>query len=181
MAEETQALIRFKEGWAEDGTGEDGLPRYRPTVRIVKSVPPFTQVEYEATQQDFDDYPEPYRLFMKEQGARVQQAGEAGFPLALWPVVSVAQFKMLTDRDITTVEQLAKYAGRRDSTMPGDLIELADRARAMMAMSANVGKFEGQLRDRDAQIDVLKEQVRELQASLSAANALVNTLKQRVA
>lgn len=181
MAEETQALIRFKEGWAEDGTGDDGLPRYRPTVRIVKSVPPLTQVEYEATQADFDDYPGPYQLFMKEQAARTQKPGEAGFPLALWPVVSVAQFKMLTDRDITTVEQLAKYAGRRDSSMPGDLVELADRARAMMAMSANVGKFEGQLRDRDGQIEVLKEQLKEAHASLSAANALVHTLKQRVA
>jgi hypothetical protein len=181
MAEETQALIRFKEGWAADGTGDDGLPRYKPTVRIVKSVPPLTQVEYEATQQDFDDYPGPYQLFVKEQGARLQQPGEAGFPLALWPVVSASQFKMLADRDINTVEQLAKYAGRRDTAMPGDLVELADRARAMIAMSANVGKFEAEVRDRDAQIEVLKEQVKELQATVSAQNSMINSLKQRVA
>ena len=56
-----------------------------------------------------------------------------------------------------------------------------DSAKAMIAMSANVGKFEAMVRDRDAQIDVLKEQVKELSASLSASNALVNNLKMRVA
>jgi len=180
MPEESQALIRFKEGWALDGTGEDGMPLYRPTVRIVKSVPPLTQVEYEATDLDFEENPHPYQLFLKELGARAQHPGEAGFPLALWPVVSPAQFKLLADRDIFTVEQLAKFAGRRDNT-PGEIVELADRAKAMIAMSANVGKFEAMVRDRDAQIDVLKEQVKELSASLSASNALVNNLKMRVA
>jgi len=48
-------------------------------------------------------------------------------------------------------------------------------------MSANVGKFEAEVRDRDAQIEVLKEQVKELQATVSAQNSMINSLKQRVA
>jgi hypothetical protein len=182
MAEETQALIRFKPGWAEDGIGEDGLPRYRETVRIVKSVPPHTQVEYEATEQDFEDFPGPYQLFLKEEGARLQRPGERGFPLALWPVVSPAHFKMLADRDITTVEQLAKLTARgADPNMPGEIKELAKRAKDMLDLSENLGKFEAIIRDLTGQRDELVAQVKELQASLSAANALVNTLKMRVA
>lgn len=181
MSDDNIALIRFKEGWAEDGVSEDGLPRYRPTVRIVKSVPPLTQVEYEATERDFEEYPGPYQLFQKEIEARAIEPSQHGFPLALWPVISPAMFKLLTMRDIVTVEQLAKFAGRRDGSVPGNIVEVADRAKQMIALSANLGKFEAQLLDKDRQLEAYAEQVKELQASLSAANALVNTLKMKVA
>ena len=178
MPEESQALIRFMPGWAEDGVSSDGLPRYRETVRIIKSVPPFTQVEYEATDADFDDNPGPYSAFMKEHGARLQQPGEAGFPLALWPVISPAQFKALAHRDINTIEQLAKLASRgNDPTMPGEFKELAVRAKQMLALSSEVGKFEAMLMERDGQLAALNEQVVELRATISAQNSLINTLK----
>ena len=179
MAEETQALIRFVEGWAEDGISEDGMPRFRPTVRIIKSIPPFTQVDYEATEQDFADFPYQHQAFLKEHEAREMQPGEAGFPLALWPVISPAIFKMLSARDIVTVEQLAKLAGRTDA--PGEIREVADRAKAMLAMSANLGKFETIIRELKGEKEVLTEQVKELGAALSAANAMINTLKMKVA
>lgn len=182
MAEESQALIRFKSGWAEDGVGEDGLPRYRETVRIVKSVPPLTQVEYEATARDFEENPQPYQLFMKEEGARLQRPSEAGFPLALWPVVSPAHFKMLAARDITTVEQLAKLADRgADPAMPGEIKELAERAKDMLALSESLGKFEAMIRDRDGQIAALVEQAAEMKATISAQNSMINTLKMTAA
>lgn len=182
MAEESQALIRFKAGWAEDGISEDGLPRFRETVRIVKSVPPLTQVEYEATERDFDENPGPYQLFLKEEGARLQRPSEAGFPLALWPVVSPAHFKMLAARDINTVEQLAKLAGRgADPAMPGEIKELADRAKDMLALSESLGKFEAIIGDLKAQRDELVAQVTEMKATISAQNSMINTLKMKVA
>lgn len=182
MAEESQALVRFKSGWAEDGVGEDGLPRYRETIRIVKSVPPLTQVEYEATDRDFDENPGPYQLFLKEEGARLQHPSEAGFPLALWPVISPAMFRMLAARDINTVEQLAKLAGRgSDPNMPGEFKEVADRAKTMIEMSADLGKFEAKIRDITGQRDALVEQVNELKATVSAQNSMINTLKMKVA
>lgn len=179
MAEESQALVRFTAGWALDGVSEDGLPRYRETVRVIKSVPPYTEIEREATQLDFDENHAPYQLFLKEQGARQMQPGERGFPLAMWPVINPAMFKMLADRDILTVEQLAAIAHRND--MPGEFKELADRAKQMLALSDNLGKYEAMLRDVTSQRDVLAEQVKELQSSLSAANALINTLKMKAA
>jgi hypothetical protein len=162
-------------GWAEDGTSEDGLPRYRPTVRIIKSVPPFTEVQYEATEIDFDENPGPYQLFLKEQGARLQQPVQDGFPLALWPVITPAQFKMLSARDIFTIEQLAKL--RSDPSMPGEFKELVERAQQMLKLSANLGKFEALLRDRDGQIEALTEQVVELRGTISAQNSMINSLK----
>jgi hypothetical protein len=182
MAEESQALVRFAAGWAEDGISSDGLPSYRETVRVTKSVPPFTEVEYEATEQDFAENPGPYQRFLAEQGARVQQATHSGFPLALWPVVSPAQFKALTARGVTTIEQLMALAGRRgDDGMPGEFKELAERAKQMLALSANLGKFEVIIRDRDGQIAALTEQVVEMRATISAQNSLINTMKMTAA
>lgn len=179
MPEESQALVRFEPGWVEDGVSEDGLPRYRETVRIIKSVPPYTQVEYVATEQDFDENPGPYQAFQKEQGARLLKPAEGGFPLALWPVISPAQFKALTVRDVNTIEQLAKLAGRTD--LPGEFKELAQRAKQMLQLSDNIGKFEAMIRDRDGQIEVLVEQNRELAGTISAQASMINTLKQQPA
>jgi len=182
MAEQSQALVRFNAGWAEDGISSDGLPRYRETVRVTKSVPPFTEVEYEATEQDFADNPGPYQMFQKEQGARSQAATQTGFPLALWPVVSPAQFKALAARGISTIEQLTALAGKRgDDGMPGEFKELAERATQMLALSSNIGKFEAMIRDLEGRCDALTEQNAELRATISAQNSLINTLKMTAA
>lgn len=178
MSEQTQALIRFKPGWERDGVSEDGLPRFRPTVRIVKEVPPLTRVEYLATDQDFDDYPGPYALFLKEEAARGQEPREDGFPLALWPAVNPAQFQALAHRDINTVEQLGKYADRRgEGAMPGEFRELADRAKVMIALTSQIGKFEEMMRDLKGQRDALVEQTTEQRATISAQNSTIASLR----
>jgi hypothetical protein len=177
--EQSQALVRFVAGWAEDGISEDGLPRYRETVRIIKSVPPLTEVQYEATEADFDENPGPYQAFQKEQAARGQQPEEAGFPLALWPVISPAQFKALVARGVNTIEQLAKL--RSDLDTPGEFKGLIERAKQMLSLSANIGKFEAMLLDRDGQITALTEQVVEMRGTISAQNSLINTLKLKAA
>lgn len=179
--EESQALIRFIPGWAEDGISEDGLPRFRETIRIIKSVPPYTEVQYEATEADFAENPGPYQLFLKVEGSRLQQPKSEGFPLALWPVVGPAHFKMLAARDINTIEQLAKLSTRADPTMPGEFKELADRARQMLDLSANLGKFETMLLDRERQLAAVSEQNLELKATISAQNSLIATLKMTAA
>lgn len=178
MAEQSQALVRFAAGWAQDGISEDGLPRYRETIRVTKSVPPYTEIEREATDEDIEENPMPYQMFLREQGARLQQPEEGGFPLALWPVINPAQFKMLSDREIFTIEALAKLAGRtNDPHMPGEIKEIAERAKQMIQLSKNLGKFEAMLLDRDGQIAALLEQNKELSATISAQNSLINTLK----
>lgn len=179
MAEESQALVRFIAGWVADGVSDDGLPRYRETVRVIKCVPPYTEIEREATDLDFEENPGPYQLFQKEQAARTLAPGQTGFPLALWPAISPAVLKMLSARDIVTVEQLAALTNRTD--MPGEFKELADRAKQMMALSANLGKFEEQLRDMTAQRDALNEQVAEMNATISAQNSMIAKLQLRAA
>jgi hypothetical protein len=177
MPEESQALVRFTPGWVEDGVSEDGLPRYREIVRIIKSVPPYTQVEYVATEQDYEENPGPYQAFQKEQGARLQKPTEDGFPLALWPVISPAQFKALAARDVSTIQQLAKLVGRAD--LPGEFKELAQRAKQMLQLSDKIGQFEAMIRDRDGQIEALTEQVKELAATITAQTSMITQLKQQ--
>lgn len=174
--EESQAIIRFVDGYAEEGLGANGLPNYRPTIRIIKSVPPYTEVNYEATERDFSDFPGPYQIYLKEQAALRQVPQADGFPLALWPVINHAQLRMLAARDITTVEQLAKLDDR-DPAIPGDLKEVAERARQMLLLSSKLGKFEAMIRDRDGQIEALAEQVRELRATVSARDAMINSMR----
>jgi hypothetical protein len=177
-AEQSQALIRFLPGWERDGVSEDGLPRYRAVVRIIKEVPPLTKVEYLATDQDFEDNPGPYALYLKEQDAANMEPREDGFPLALWPAVSPSQFQALAHRDINTVEQLAKWADRRgDTSMPGEFKELAQRAKTMIDLTSQIGKFEEMLRDLRDQRDALVEQTTEQRATISAQNSMIASLR----
>jgi hypothetical protein len=183
MAEESQALARFYQGYAQDGMSEDGLPRYRDVLMIKLAVPPYTQLEREATDEDIETYPGPWKLYEKEQATRKQLPETDGYPLALWPVVSPAELNMLAARDIYTVEQLAKLTARGANTagIPGELKQLAERAKAMMEMSKDIGQFETIIRDKDGQLAVLKEQVDELRGTIKAQDGLINTLKLKVA
>lgn len=177
---DTPTLIRFVSGWAEDGIGKDGLPSFRETVKIIKSRPPYLQIEQVATEEDFLEYEAAYKLFQKEQAALKTPSREGGFPLALWPAVGAADLKMLAARDVVTVEDLAKLAGRRDE-MPGQLRELAARAKEMVAMSKDIGKYEVIIREKDAQLEALVEQVKDLQGTIKVQDGIINSLKAKVA
>ncbi|MER8619172.1 hypothetical protein NKG99_20430 [Mesorhizobium sp. M1409] len=178
---DTPTLARFFTGWAEDGVSKDGLPHYRETVKIKLSRPPYLQLEREATEADFEDYEGPYKLFLKEQQAKRKTPASEGFPLALWPVISAAELAMLAARDVYTVEQLAKLSGRGNETMPGELRALAERAKKMIDMSKDIGRHEIIIREKDSQIEVLKEQVKELGSTIKAQDGIINSLRQKVA
>jgi hypothetical protein len=182
MAEESQALAKFYDGFEQDGVSEDGLPRFRDKLMILLDVPPFTQLTRAAAEEDFETYPGPWKLYEKEHAARKAAAVE-GYPLVLWPAVGKAELQMLSARDIITVEQLAKYAERGGGAekMPGELRELAQRAKQMMELSKELGQFEVKIRDRDGQIEVLKEQVADLRATVKSQEGQINALRQKAA
>ena len=176
MANDNIAIITFLEGWEEDGVGADGLPLFREVVKIRKAVPPLTQVEYVATPEDFEEFPGPYQLFRKQQGAR--RPDVKGYPLALWPVISPADFQMLAARDIVTVEQLAALAGKRGSEpIPAPVLELAKRAKKLVDLQSSVGKFEAVITDLTAQRDQLAQELKEANATIAAQNQMINTLR----
>jgi hypothetical protein len=171
--------VTFYEGWADTGKlSPDGFPAFADTVMIRIERPPLLLIERVATPQEFRDYPEEYAAFQAVQKAK-RNTGDDGYPLVYWPAASAAEVKMLAARNIQTVEALAKLAGDRD--LPGQLADLALRAERMLDMQKNFGKYEALLKERDGEIEVLTGQVKELQISLSAANALVDTLKLRAA
>ena len=97
----------------------------------------------------------------------------------MWPVLSPADVETFAARQIYTVEDLAKLAGRRD--LPGNLAELALRAERLMDMQKNFGKYEALLQERDAQLEEAKAQMADARATISAQNAMIDTLKMRVA
>jgi hypothetical protein len=111
---DVDALVQFKSGWERSGTGSDGLPLYRSNIIIRMDKPPYLSVERVASDQDFLDHPLPFQLYQKEQAAREASYAE-GYPLSMWPAVNEAEFRMLADRDISTVEQLAGLVKRGSS------------------------------------------------------------------
>ena len=176
--QENIALIRFVRGFTEDGVSADGLPHYRQSIRIIKDVPPLTRVEYEATEEDFDnpEFEDAVKVFKRQEKARQTPIGVEGFPLILWAAVGPAEFNMCAAREIVTVEQLAAKAGNKK--LPGEIQELAERARQMVAHARNVGKFEAIIRIKDGEIEALQEQVRELRAAVSGRDAMIDQMRQ---
>lgn len=168
-------LVKFYMGFVEDGVGKDGLPLYRDQLMIIKSRGPLLRLDLVATDDDIRDFPVPYEVFLKEDAGR--KADIEGYPLVMWPACSSAQFQMLAARDVVTVEQLAKLAGRKtDDGMPPDIRELAERAVKMISMQKDVGKFEQIIRDKDGQIEVLKESLDEAKKTIASLQTKVDML-----
>lgn len=177
MPDVVDAIVTFYESWKENGIGPDGLPLFEQVIMVRKAKPPLLQVTAIATENDQSEFPEAWRAFERQRKAR--DTSVQGYPLALWPVISPAELQMCLARDILTVEQLAPLA--EQSTMPGQLKELANRAKKLIALQGKAGRFEAIITDLTGQRDALAEQLKEAQTTISAQNALIDTLKMRVA
>jgi len=165
-------------GYVENGMGKDGLPVYSSQLLITLDRPPLLRLERAATEDDIEDYSGPYAVFQKQQAA-INQSAEDGYPLVMWPPCTPPLFAMLSARGISTVEGLAKLAGRggREDTMPAELRELAQRAVKLISMQKDVGKFEAIIREKDGEIEALKEQVDEAVKTISTQKAIIDRLK----
>jgi len=180
---DTPTLVRFSSGWERDGSGPDGLPLYRETVRVRMDRPPFLSLEREAEEADIADHPGPYELYQKTCEAR---KAIVGYPLALWPACPPHIFQMCAVRDIHTVEQLAQTVSKKQrsiavKTMPPDVIELADRAVKMVELHAKAGQYEELVTDLQSQLDAMKEQFQEAISTISAQKTLIDTLRLKAA
>jgi len=172
---ETPTLVRFYSGWETAGQGSDGMPLYMENIMVRLDRPPYLSVTRVAEEEDFHNHPMAFEMFQKEQSARKQTYTE-GYPLALWPAVNEAEFKMLADRDIVTVEQLSKLKGR---DLPPVLKELADRAAQLVKLQGGAAKFEELLKDRDGRIAALEEQVKDASITIASLKTQVDALRVR--
>jgi hypothetical protein len=174
------ALIHFSQGWADSHRiSSDGLPIYDDTVMIHIERPPLLNLERVATPEECKQYRQEFEAFQREQKAKSTAVSESGYPLVYWPVLSPAEVQTLAVRGVYTVEQLANLAGNQD--LPGNLADQALRAERLMDMQKNFGKYEAMLHERDAQLEEVQEQLKEARATVSAQNAIIDTLKMRVA
>lgn len=174
---DTPTLVKFIAGWERDGTGSDGLPIYRSTIKIRLDRPPYLSVERVADESDIAEHPMPFQLFQKEQAARNQSYAD-GYPLSMWPAVGEAEFKMLVDRDINTVEQLAGLH-KKHNALPPELRELAERAVKLIALQKGAPKFEELLKERDGRIEALTEQVKEAMLTIATQQTELDRLRIR--
>lgn len=176
---DTPTLVCFFTGWEHEGTGPDGLPMYRQTVRIRLDRPPYLSLERVATDEDINDHPKPYELYKKIEKAR---ADTIGYPLAMWPACLPHIFEMCAARDIHTVEQLAQLVSkkRRSETVkqvPADVIEAADRAARLIEMQGKAGQYEAIVTDLEGQLAAVREQLTEALATISAQKTLIDSMK----
>jgi hypothetical protein len=182
VADDNIAFVMFFEGWEQGGVSGDGLPLFHEVVKIRKSVPPYTEITRIATEQDIEDFPVQFGLFRKEQAGRHPEV--EGYPLALWPAISPADFQNCAARDIVTVEQLAQLANRRSdggNAIPPPILELAKRAKKMVELQKEVGRFEALITQLTADRDALAEDLKEANATISAQNGMINMLRTKAA
>lgn len=175
MPDEIDALVTFYESWVEDGVGADGLPLFREVIMIRLSKWPQTQVDYVATDEHLNNpqFREALDVFNKQRKGR--DLSVEGYPLALWPVISPATLKMLTARDIFTVEQLA--AIKKGPDVIPEVAELAQRAKRLIELQGKTGKYEAIITDLTAQRDAILEQLKEAHATISAQNSMIGMLQ----
>jgi hypothetical protein len=172
---ETPTLVRFYSGWEPSGQGSDGMPLYKENIMIRLDRPPYLSVTRVSEPDDFLNHPAPFEMYQKEQAARKMTYVE-GYPLALWPAVNEAEFKMLADRDIVTVEQLAKIKGK---DLPPSLKELAERAAHLVKLQTGAAKFEELLKERDGRITALEEQVKDAMLTIATQKTQIERLMVR--
>ena len=180
---DTPTLVRFYSGWERDGSGPDGLPLYRETIRVRMDRPPYLGIEREADEQDIADHPGPYELYNKTCEGRKTIVG---YPLALWPACPPHIFQMCAVRDIHTVEQLAQVVSKKRraeavKTVPPDIIEIADRAVKMIDLHGKAGQYEEIVSNLEAQLAALKEQFDEAISTISAQKTLIDALRLKAA
>ena len=174
---DTPTLARFYSGWKDGGIGDDGMPIYYETVMIRLDRPPWLSVQREAEPSDFEDHAMAFQMFQKEQSARKVSLAE-GYPLTLWPACTEASFRMLADRDIYTVQQLARA---KKPDMPAELRELADRAAKLVELQGKAGKYEEIVRERDGRIKALEESLEEARKTILGQKSIIDTLKTKAA
>ena len=171
---DTPTLARFYSSWKDGGTAdEDGMPIYYETICIRLDRPPWLSVQREAEPADFEDHSMAFEMFQKEQVARKVSLAE-GYPLLLWPACTEALFKMLADRDIHTVQQLAR---RAKDNMPAELRELAERAAKLVELQKGPGKYEELLKNRDGRIKALEESLDEASKTIMGQKSIIESLK----
>jgi hypothetical protein len=181
MDNDTPTLITFRLGYQEVGTGPDGLPLYTEVVEVTKARPPLLQLTSVATEEDFADHPHAYALFERENKGR-RLDGKTGYPLALWAVPSAGDLKMCLDREIYTVEDLAKLATKPSDKIPPSIVELAQRAKRMIELSKDGGKPEARVTELEGQVGALREENQELKRTIEGQNLTIGKLMtQRVA
>ena len=162
-------LARFVIGFEPDGISEaDGMPIYREVTKVVLSRPPYLEVSRVA-----------YKIFLREQEG-VKRNTVDGYPLVLWPAINAADLQACLVREIFTVEQLAKLAGRGGaSNVPPPIIEVAKRAKRMIELQRDTGRHEAKITELEGQIGALREQNNEFRAQIEANNTLIATMRAR--
>jgi hypothetical protein len=179
---ETETLVRFYRDWHSDGeVSADGLPVYHDVVKITLARPPLLRLDRVAEEDDFEEYPQQYVLFLKEEKARTVSK-EEGYPLDHWPACSASHVHMLAHKDVFTVEQLAKMATRRaDPSIPPEIRDLAARAQSMIAMQKSGSKYEARVHDLEAQLAGMVEELKDARMIISNQAATIDSLRARAA
>jgi len=173
--DEVDALVSFYESWRANGVGDDGLPLYEQVVMIRMAKPPLLMVEEPATEDHEEQFADAWRMFQKSR--KVRDLTVKGYPLAFWPIVSPADLQTLVVRDIVTVEQLAELADKKTTKLPPSMIELAKRAKSLIAMQGKVGKFEAVIYELTQQRDQLQAELKEANQTISLQNTMISQMR----
>lgn len=158
----------FSFGFVPDGVGKDGMPLYKEVLQVTIARPPELLITRNPEDDDFRRYAEQYEAF---QRANAKRQMREGYPLTMWPVVSLAELNMCHARDIVTVQQLASAR-----SLPPQLADLGRRAKQLLEMQGQSGQYEKIIADLKAEVAALSEQLAECNTTIAAQNLLIGQL-----
>ena len=162
-------------------SAEAGRPVFdeKDFIRIIVPGDRNTVVDTVVTPEYAHRFRSRYDAFKRNQAEPV-----TGTPLAIWPHISVGMRAELAASHVTTVEQLAELPDGLAQRFMG-INSLREKAKVFLKNAEDgsaASKLQHELEQRDNEIEVLKRQMAELQATMaSAANKKTvfnpNTLK----
>jgi septal ring factor EnvC (AmiA/AmiB activator) len=144
---------------------------------ITLAKPPHLKLERVADEQDIENFPGPYKLYVNTKQTKKTTTG---YPLAMWPAIDAAEFEMCAQRGIATVEQLAAVSNKKND-QPPQIVELVARAKRLVELQKNVGKFEAVIRDLEGQLGAVSAELKEARETIAAQSTIIEQLKPKAA
>jgi len=143
-------------------TDEAGLPFYEDKVFVIIARDMTNQVDREATQEDFDRFPETYSAFLK---ANTKVEHHEGLILEMWPMVTPAEVMNLKSHGLYTVQQLAKTS---KNEKPPYVHVLVEKVKNYVKIAGVAGLTSEKIDELYSTIELLREENTSLRAELTA-------------
>jgi len=165
-------LAQFYYAPVEVGKDEDGIANFEDRIFIKITRDVTHTVNRQADEDDFERFPDELKYF--ERAFAKYEPLTEGLPLEMWPVASPSDVANIKGRGIRTVQQLAKT---KLDGVPPHFTSLIQHAVTYIRVAGEAAQTTEKMSALEAENKELKEQVRDLRASVARLTEAVTKVK----